>query len=106
LGYCEVGWRALIKGLGKIEVNEKAAYDTLLEHPEVLSEGIQTILRANGFKNAYEKLKDFTRGKKISHTDINSFIETLDIPAEVKNKLKKLEVKTYIGTAVKMARKV
>jgi adenylosuccinate lyase len=106
LGYCEVGWRSLIKGLGKIEVNEKAAYDTLFEHPEVLAEGIQTILRANGFKNAYEKLKDFTRGKKITYADVNSFIETLDIPSEAKDKLKKLEVKTYIGTAAKMARKV
>ena len=105
-GYCEVAWRALIKGLGKIEVDDKACAAMLAAHPEVLGEGIQTILRAHGVKNAYEKLKDFTRGKKITQADIAVFIEKLEAPQEVKNKLKKLDIKKYTGTASKLARKV
>jgi adenylosuccinate lyase len=106
LGYCVVGWRALLKGLGKIEVDTRAAAVMLEQHPEVLAEGIQTILRAHGVAGAYEKLKDFTRGKKITKADISAFIEGLSVPADVKNKLKKLDVKNYIGTAAKTARKV
>jgi adenylosuccinate lyase len=104
-GYCEVAYRALIKGLGKIEVDEKLSLNMLLGHPEVLAEGLQTVLRAHGVANAYEKLKDFTRGKKITQADIAAFIETLDVSREVKAKLAKLDVKNYIGTASKTARK-
>jgi adenylosuccinate lyase len=105
-GYCAAGWRALIKGLGRIEVDRAACQTMLGRHPEVLAEGMQTILRACGVANAYEKLKDFTRGKKITKADIAAFIETLDVPAGAKNKLKKLDVNNYTGTASALARKV
>ena len=105
-GYCIVGWKALIKGLGKVEVDKAVCAAMLQEHPEVLAEGIQTILRAHGVANAYEKLKDFTRGKKITKADIAAFIETLAVAPEVKTKLKKLSVNNYTGTASALARKV
>ncbi|MDR0734177.1 MAG: adenylosuccinate lyase [Elusimicrobiota bacterium] len=104
-GYCVVGWRALLKGLGKIDIDAPAAAAMLERHPEVLAEGIQTILRAHGVAGAYEKLKDFTRGKKITKADIAAFIEGLSVPADVKNKLKKLDVKNYTGAASALARK-
>ena len=105
-GYCVVGWRAIIKGLGKIDIDKTACAAMLNQHPEVLAEGIQTILRANGVPNAYEKLKNFTRGKKITQADIAAFINTLNVRPEVKNKLKKLNTNNYIGIAPKLARKV
>lgn len=105
-GYCVVGWRALIKGLGKIEVDENATAAMLQQHPEVLAEGIQTILRAHGVQGAYEKLKNFTRGKKLTKADIAAFIETLQVSPAIKAKLAKLSVNNYIGTADKLARKV
>ena len=104
-GYCLVGWKALIKGLGKIEVDAKAAAAMLEQHPEVLAEGIQTVLRAHGVANAYEKLKDFTRGKKITKADIAVFIDTLNAAPAVKTKLKKLNVNNYTGMAATLARK-
>ncbi|MDR1123769.1 MAG: adenylosuccinate lyase [Elusimicrobiota bacterium] len=104
-GYCVVGWRALLKGLGKIAVDAPACEAMLNAHPEVLAEGIQTILRAHGVAGAYEKLKDFTRGRKITKADIAAFIDGLAVPAAVKNKLKKLDVKNYIGAACALARK-
>jgi adenylosuccinate lyase len=104
-GYCIVAWQALLKGMGKIEVNPKVCKDMLLMHPEVISEGLQTILRAAGVPDAYEKLKAFTRGKAINQADITAFIESLDMPKEVKAKLTSLDVKTYIGIAAKTARK-
>ena len=70
-----------------------------------LHQGLQTILRAHGVAGAYEKLKDFTRGKKITKRDIAAFIEGLAVLPEVKNKLKKLDVKNYIGAAIALARK-
>jgi adenylosuccinate lyase len=105
-GYCEVAWRALLKGLGKIEVDGAAALAMLEQHPEVLAEGIQTVLRARGVKGAYEKLKDFTRGKKITARDIKAFIESLDIDDKTKKTLLNLSVTNYIGAAAKTARKV
>lgn len=105
-GYCEVAWRSLIKGLNKSEVNAKACLDMLDAHPEVLAEALQTILRAEGIADGYEKLKEFSRGKALSQADIAAFIESLDISAEVKAKLSAQTTENYIGTAVKTARKV
>lgn len=105
-GYCEVAWRSLIKGMSKTEVDVKACLAMLEAHPEVLAEGVQTVLRAAGVENAYEKLKKFTRGKIVSAADLAVFIESLEVSPEVKGKLASLNVKNYIGTAVKAARKV
>ncbi|MCL2887794.1 MAG: adenylosuccinate lyase [Elusimicrobia bacterium] len=103
-GYCMTAYAALQKGLSKIEVNKEKCEEMLNAHPEVLAEGIQTILRAENVKNPYEKLKSLTRGKKIDTTAIKNFIENLDVSTEVKNKLKKLTVKNYLGIAEFLAR--
>ncbi|ACC98910.1 Adenylosuccinate lyase [Elusimicrobium minutum Pei191] len=103
-GYSVVAYSAILKGLGKISVNTQKCAQALHEHPEVLAEGVQTILRACGIQNPYEKLKALTRGKKIDNEVLRRFIEDLDVSKEVKDKLKKLSLEQYTGIAAKLAK--
>lgn len=101
-----IGYRALTRGLGKINVNREAMLEALREHPEVVSEAIQTVLRKEGVEVPYEKLKALTRGKKVSLEDFAQFVDSLDIGADVKKRLKALRPETYIGLASDIARRV
>ena len=86
-----------LTGLNKLEVNKEYLSLELDEHYEVLSEAIQTVLRKNKVDNAYELLKELSRGKKIEKKDIISFIKKLDISSDDKETLLKLVPSTYIG---------
>ena len=67
---------------------------------EVLAEPIQTVMRKHGIEKPYEKLKELTRGKDgINQTTIRTFIETLEIPMEDKQRLLELTPASYIGRA-------
>ncbi len=102
-GYAQTAYLSLLDGLAKIAFDRQAAEEELYQHPEVLAEGIQTILRANGIKNAYELLRDFTRGRKMSVSLLTDFIDGLEVSAPVKMQLHQLEVTNYIGYAKKLA---
>ncbi len=96
-----IAYRSILKGLGKISVNEnKISYD-LEDHTEVIAEAIQTVLRREGVALPYEKLKALTRGKKVTIVDIQKFIDDLDVPQKIKTELKKITPKNYIGIANK-----
>ena len=84
-------------GLNKIEVNEEYLLSELDNHYEVLSEAIQTVLRKNKVSNAYELLKELSRGKSITKEDIINFVNKLDINDKDKKRLLKLTPKEYIG---------
>ncbi|MGB2579988.1 adenylosuccinate lyase [Elusimicrobium simillimum] len=103
-GYCMVAYAALLKGLSKIEVNQAKTKEALLAHPEVLAEAYQTILRAGGVKNPYEKLKALTRGQKITDASLKEFIDNLDADVKIKTKLRKLSVQNYTGIAAFLAK--
>ena len=77
--------------------------EDLNNHPEVITEAIQTILRREGVEMPYEKLKDLTRGKNISLADIHKFIDNLEISDKVKKELKKITPENYTGLASKLA---
>jgi adenylosuccinate lyase len=66
-------------------------------HYEVLSEAIQTVLRKNKVSNAYELLKELSRGKSITKEDIINFVNKLDINDKDKKRLLELTPKEYIG---------
>ena len=102
-GHALVAYESLLKGLGKIEFNKEAARAELAQHPEVLAEAIQTILRAYGCQNAYELLRDFTRGRHLTASALTDFIDGLEIPASVKMQLHMLDVTTYVGLAPQLA---
>ena len=91
-----------IKGLNKINVNSDLLENELSEHYEVLSEAIQTVLRNNGYNDAYEKLKELSRGKEINKEDITNFINSLDIDSIDKARLLDLTPNTYLGLSSKI----
>lgn len=103
-GYGCVAYASLLRGLGKIAFDRVAALQEIKNHPEVLAEGYQTILRAAGQENPYEKLRDFTRGQTVTYDALQQFVNQLQVPAEVKEKLRALTPGNYIGLAEKLAR--
>jgi adenylosuccinate lyase len=90
------------KGLKRLTVNKQLVADELNNHWEVLAEPIQTILRKSGKADAYEELKELTRGEKISKEIMLKFIEGLDIPKSDKEYLLALTPQTYFGLAPKL----
>ncbi len=102
-GHSLVAYQSLLKGLSKIAFNRKAAQAELAQHPEVLAEAVQTILRAYGCENAYELLRDFTRGQQLTAVALANFIDGLPIPASVKMQLHQLEAEKYLGIAPRLA---
>ena len=102
IAYCLLSVKSAIRGLGKVNPNEKVLREELEKNPEILSEAIQTILRKEKFEGAYEKLKELTRGKEISLQDLRNFINSLEINLEEKEKLLRLEPSTYIGKAIEL----
>ena len=101
-----IAYQSTLKGLGKIEVNNEKISQDLRNHPEIISEGIQTILRREGISEAYEKLKKLTRGKKITRNDIEGFIRGLDVDEKVKKELLELTPENYVGLASKLVSKL
>ena len=104
-GYALVAYQSIGNGLDKIAFDKKAAQAELTTHPEVIAEGVQTILRANGFAHAYETLRDFTRGKKITPQLLHDFIANLEIKKILKQRLQALNAVNYTGLAAALAEK-
>ena len=101
--YALIAYKSMVKGLDKLEVDQKQINLELDQHWEVLAEAIQTVMRRFGIKNSYEALKTLTRGNKISRKTIHSFIRKLSIPESAKKRLLKLTPATYVGTGTKLA---
>ena len=101
-----ISYASICKGIGKLEINESKITEDLDKAWEVLAEPIQTVMRRYGVENPYEKLKDLTRGKQIDSKIIDDFINTLEIPAEAKEELRKLTPMNYIGNAINLARDI
>ena len=93
-----IAFKSINKGLAKLLINKDKISKDLEENWSVVAEGIQTILRREGYDGAYEKLKDLTRkNKKINQTIIYGFIDSLDISLKVKNDLKNITPFNYVG---------
>ena len=102
IGYMLLGLSSLSKGLGKLEINPSVIAADLDNNWELLAEPIQTVMRKCGMENAYEKLKDLTRGKKVDAAGIQLFVAGLDLPEDEKAKLAALTPHNYIGLAAKL----
>lgn len=98
-GHQLLALQSLINGIQKLEVNHDKLSDELNKNPEVLGEAVQSAMRIAGIEKPYEKLKELTRGKKISLSDLRNFIKTLDIDSATKDRLLNLTPQSYIGEA-------
>lgn len=93
-----IGLQSLLKGLGKLLLNEEALARDLENNWAVVAEGIQTILRREGYPKPYEALKALTRtNTHITAESIAAFIEELNVSEEVKTELRALSPSTYTG---------
>ncbi|MGG4662982.1 adenylosuccinate lyase [Providencia vermicola] len=100
LGYALIAYQSTMKGLNKLEVNEQHLLDELDQNWEVLAEPIQTVMRRYGIEKPYEKLKELTRGKRVTAEGMKQFIDGLELPEHEKVRLKAMTPANYIGYAV------
>jgi adenylosuccinate lyase len=102
-GHLLISIRNSIKGLSKIEINEKRILEDLDDNLELLAEPVQTVMRVYEEENPYEKLKQLTRGRKIDAESLHKFIDSLEkVPPEIKMAMKRLKPSNYTGTAEKL----
>jgi adenylosuccinate lyase len=106
-GYTLLAYDSCLKGLNKLEANPQRLAEDLNNSWEVLAEPIQTVMRRYNIENAYDKLKELTRGKNgINRASLQTFIESLDIPAAEKQRLQALSPETYLGKAAELAKRI
>lgn len=106
LGYCLIAYASTLKGVSKLEVNEQHLRDELEQNWEVLAEPIQTVMRRYGIEKPYEKLKELTRGKRVTEQALREFIVNLPLPEVEKERLQQLRPETYIGAAAELVKKL
>ncbi len=106
LAHSLIAYTACLKGIGKLEINDKSLAADLDNNWEVLAEPIQTVMRRYGIEKPYEKLKELTRGKAIDQAALASFINGLELPDEAKQGLLALTPANYIGNATDQAKRV
>jgi adenylosuccinate lyase len=102
--YSAIAYASVLKGIGKLEINDERLSADLDNSWEVLAEPIQTIMRRYGVDEPYEKLKALTRGQKITAKVLAEFVATLDIPEHAKQTMRDLTPANYIGNAVEQAK--
>jgi adenylosuccinate lyase len=106
LGYALLGYDSLLRGLGKLEVVPERMLEDLDANWELLAEPIQTVMRRYGIANPYEKLKELTRGQRVSREGMQAFVATLEIPDAAKAELLKLTPWDYTGKAAELAKRI
>lgn len=93
-----IAYRSMVKGMEKLVLNRSALEKDLHENWAVVAEGIQTILRREGYPNPYEALKELTRkNEKITKESLHAFIGKLKVSDKIKKELKKLTPFNYTG---------
>ena len=98
-GHFLLGLKSIQKGLGKLEIKEDVLLKDLQNAPEVLTEAVQTVLRAHGHPDAYDQLKTFSRGQALTLEQVREFVSQTDLPDIEKKRLLTLTPETYIGLA-------
>ncbi|HLW07561.1 MAG TPA: hypothetical protein VKY45_08350, partial [Marinilabiliaceae bacterium] len=98
LGHSIIAIQSIQKGLGKLLLNDSQLVKDLENNWAVVAEGIQTILRREGYSNPYEALKELTRTNAvITKESIGQFIDGLDVSETVKDELRRITPQNYTG---------
>jgi len=100
LGHSLLAWSNFQRGLKRIAPDEEKLKAELNAHWEVVSEGAQTTLRAAGKSDAYESLKEQTRGRVLTESDYKAWCDSIDVDDATREKLKALSPESYIGLAI------
>ncbi|MDG1066419.1 MAG: adenylosuccinate lyase [Luminiphilus sp.] len=101
-----LAYQSCLKGIGKLQVNATRIEEDLNNSWEVLAEPIQTVMRRYGIPEPYEKLKALTRGQAITPSVLVDFIDSLDLPSEVKATLRAMTPASYTGNAAYQAQTI
>ncbi len=104
VGHAALAYQSLTTGLGKVEIDAPRLAADLDRAWEVLAEAVQTVMRAHGIPDAYDRLKGFTRGKAMDRVLMHEFVRSLELPAAEKTRLLELMPGTYLGLAPELAR--
>ncbi|HEC12040.1 MAG TPA: adenylosuccinate lyase [Acidiferrobacteraceae bacterium] len=104
MGYSLLAYQSCLRGIKKLDINTDRLNMDLDQTWEILAEAIQTVMRRYGIEEPYEKLKALTRGNEgIDQDSLASFIQSLDLPNEVKRQLLELTPADYTGNAKEQA---
>ena len=104
-GYTLIAIRSTQKGLGKLELNEERLSEDLDRNWEVLAEPIQTVMRKVGMDHPYERLKELTRGRRVTAEIMRDFVKALPLPKADKARLLRMTPANYVGLAEKLAKR-
>ncbi len=97
--HCLIGYTKASDGLSKVVPNEAVMRNELEETPEIIGEAVQTILRREGDTEAYERVKELTRGREVTLSAFRELFEELDVSEEVRQELLALTPTGYTGVA-------
>ena len=103
-GYSYLGIISCMQGLNKIQPNKIKAEAELSDNWQVLAEGLQIVMKLEGYDNAYEEIKNLTRGQNLDKHSYLKIVDSLKISKTSKNKLRKLTPHNYIGIASILAK--
>jgi adenylosuccinate lyase len=103
IGHTMLSLGSLAAGLQKLELDPQRIAGDLEQAWEVLAEAVQTVMRAHGIADAYDRLKAVTRGKPMDRASMRDFIASLALPPEEKDRLLRLTPDTYVGLAATLA---
>ena len=106
IAHTSIAIQASLKGISKLQINVEAIETDLNANWEVLAEPIQTVMRRYGVEKPYEKLKELTRGQRITADQLWIFIENLEIPEQDKVALLALTPRNYTGYAARLAKDI
>jgi len=106
LGYTLLAYDSLLRGLGKLEADAERMHADLDANWELLAEPVQTVMRRHGVANPYERLKELTRGKRVSRAEMRAFVESLGLPEAATAELMSMTPWTYTGMAAELARRI
>jgi adenylosuccinate lyase len=105
VGHAALAYQSLKVGLGKLELDAGRLGEDLERAWEVLGEAVQTVMRAHGIPDAYDRLKAFTRGRPTDQAAMRDFIASLELPVAEKERLLQLTPESYLGLAPELARR-
>lgn len=99
-----IACKSVLRGLDKLEIDPVALDHDLNGSWEVLTEAIQTVLRAHGATDPYATIKERVQGKKLDQSSYRNLVKELDLPEEQRERLMQLTPKSYIGLASELAK--